>query len=716
MRDTPWRPATSLLTRMRSSTITLWRPGTRSRQERHAPAHQWGLMIGLDERGARSMSGACAMERSGGMWRPRRWICSQLGIRPIHIVGLWKLWWISGRSFIGVSGMSSKRFWGSSRRRQAERLWPWRRSSSMPFFPDLKDERGLTYRQPSTWRDQEVGSRRRSYRGLRGSRIAFFGTWRGKEAQERTERSHKQAALRNGVEDPPRRSQRWGAYGGRSSVRGGCQSKGESALGQASWGHLCHIGCSMSGCQRSHEGLRGSFENPDPCVRMQFLKRGGLKRMKIETRESANQKIKDLRAYMAKDRAEKTQDGKRRGDRAGADNTKESGEGGQEDSTKAGGHDKRKVRFWEAPEEFKVDYTKGEDLKSFVHGPDPDWGKDRYEPQRTHPGRGGETAPEEARRLVQEAQRLADGPVLSALESASDNLYAWASARVARDPGVTLDGLLQEMALYGVGELAKEAGDLLEATSGTKAGEKARMLVRDTIWVEGEPGQGSVELEGQVWRNWDYGEVVRSPRRRILTRTRLGPGREVEESQTRRQVRGMTHWRTIGKFGLHRAVIRHHVQKRRHLFVPQHEPGSPIVVEQLRHERRTQFWSARSSMVVIDDDWKEEGAVNPGYGLWVGTTAFTVRGRELAWGPGGGYGRRGNPSSGPSRSTGRKPDEDEDRSGPALVARGIVHGHGEGGGRAGGSGGPGGVQAPSVEAKLCAGYYSDAVTKIRWRK
>ena len=89
---------------------------------------------------------------------------------------------------------------------------------------------------------------------------------------------------------------------------------------------------------------------------------------------------------------------------------------------------------------------------------------------------------------------------LSALESASDNLYAWASARVARDPGVTLDGLLQEMALYGVGELAKEAGDLLEATSGTKAGEKARMLVRDTIWVEGEPGQGSVELEGQVWR------------------------------------------------------------------------------------------------------------------------------------------------------------------------------------------------------------------------
>lgn len=65
------------------------------------------------------------------------------------------------------------------------------------------------------------------------------------------------------------------------------------------------------------------------------------------------------------------------------------------------------------------------------------------------------------------------------------------------------------MALYGVGELAKEAGEMLEASSCTRAGEKARMYVRDTIWVGGEPGQGSVELEGQVWRNWDYGEELR---------------------------------------------------------------------------------------------------------------------------------------------------------------------------------------------------------------
>jgi len=206
---------------------------------------------------------------------------------------------------------------------------------------------------------------------------------------------------------------------------------------------------------------------------MQILKRGGLKRMKMETKESVNQKIKDLRTGITKDKAEKTQDGRRRAERAGAE--ADENQGSREETSRAGAHEERKVRFWEAPEEFRVDYTKGEDLKNFVNGPDPTWGCDRYEPQRTHPGRGGETAPEEARKLVQEAQRLADGPVLSSLEGASDNLYAWAAARVAREPSVGLETLLEEMALYGVGELAKEAGELLEARGSTKAGEKVCM-------------------------------------------------------------------------------------------------------------------------------------------------------------------------------------------------------------------------------------------------
>ena len=78
------------------------------------------------------------------------------------------------------------------------------------------------------------------------------------------------------------------------------------------WGHISHMGCQTSGCQRSHEGLRGSFEQLDPCVQMQLLRRGGLKRMKIETKDSASQKIKELRTQVAKDKNDKIQDGKRK--------------------------------------------------------------------------------------------------------------------------------------------------------------------------------------------------------------------------------------------------------------------------------------------------------------------------------------------------------------------------------------------------------------------
>ena len=341
-------------------------------------------------------------------------------------------------------------------------------------------------------------------------RLLWNLTWQGGPKKERKVTQAGATDDRNGggSEDKPTLRSLWGPKLTPEEVT---RAKERAPLDRQGsllcWGHLCHIGCTMTGCQRSHEGLRGSFESLDPCVRMQLLKRGGLKRMKIETKEGVNQKIKDLRAFMAKDKAEKTQDGKRRGERAGAES--EGADQVREDSSKAGGHEEKRVRFWEAPEEFRVDYTKGEDLKSFVNGPDVAWGNDSYEPARTHPGRGGETAPLEAKRLVQEAQRLADGPVLSALEGASDNLYAWAAARVARDPEVSLEILLEEMAVYGVGELAREAGELLEEQGSTKAGEKARMYVRDTIWVDGEPGQGSVELEGHVWRNWDYGEELR---------------------------------------------------------------------------------------------------------------------------------------------------------------------------------------------------------------
>ena len=86
-------------------------------------------------------------------------------------------------------------------------------------------------------------------------------------------------------------------------------------------------------------------------------------------------------------------------------------------------------------------------------------------------------------------------------------------------------------------------------------------------------------------------------------------------------------------------------------------------------------------MVVIDDDWRAEGAVNPGYGLWVGTTAFTMVVM------GGQAGR-----------------QEELGGAPPMVETRTR------GGRAGGSGDS--VQAPSLEAKLSAESYTDGVVEF----
>lgn len=64
--------------------------------------------------------------------------------------------------------------------------------------------------------------------------------------------------------------------------------------------------------------------------------------------------------------------------------------------------------------------------------------------------------------MAHRAEELASGPVLSALEDASDDLYAWAATRVARDESQTLQELMEEMATFGLGDLAAEASTIKE--------------------------------------------------------------------------------------------------------------------------------------------------------------------------------------------------------------------------------------------------------------
>ena len=245
------------------------------------------------------------------------------------------------------------------------------------------------------------------------------------------------------------------------------------------WSFLTHQGCNVAGCQRAHKALKGQFEQLDLCVRMQLVRRGGLKRMRAETKETAEEKIKQFRAEILKDRQEKTgKTARRAGDAAtGAP----SDEGKEEAATsKAGGE--QRVRFWEVPEEFNVDYTKQEDLQQWVRGPEEGWGVPASHQDRVFHG-GEEKAPHPAVELVRKAKELSKKPALAVFEETSDDLYAWAATRVAREPEVSAEELLEEMTAYGAADLAAEAAEVLSTMNGAqKAGESARLVMKDILF------------------------------------------------------------------------------------------------------------------------------------------------------------------------------------------------------------------------------------------
>ena len=108
---------------------------------------------------------------------------------------------------------------------------------------------------------------------------------------------------------------------------------------------------------------------------------------------------------------------------------------------------------------------------------------------KAHEGRGGRSAPGYAQELLKKAQSLAEGPVLGKLHTASDDLYAWAATRVANDPGITLEALLEDMVQFGLGELAAEAAKILEEHGEDKAGSHRRCMVQDTVWSGDGPGK-----------------------------------------------------------------------------------------------------------------------------------------------------------------------------------------------------------------------------------
>ena len=166
--------------------------------------------------------------------------------------------------------------------------------------------------RPGSWFQEEVIPRIKR----KQERLLWNLTWQGNQRRERPQQGAPNTSA-GGDGDRPTMKALWGPKLSNEEVN---RAKERAPLDKNGsllcWGNLCHVGCSISGCQRSHEPLRGSFESLDPCVQMQFLKRGGLRRMKIETKDSVALKMKEIRAKIEKDKKEKVADGKRQASRA----------------------------------------------------------------------------------------------------------------------------------------------------------------------------------------------------------------------------------------------------------------------------------------------------------------------------------------------------------------------------------------------------------------
>ena len=418
------------------------------------------LRSGVQERGGRTKFGNWFMVRSGltsGSMLWRRWACGT----KRHLTSGRSRWsWILGRSFIGVSWRRSRSWSGRSRSKRRERALPFRSCGFMLFYLDQMVRRGCSCRERSTYWTLRVGSRPSLSHASRGSRRGLCGDWHGMEAEERS------VPQAGGV--PGDKGDRLKApqlIGPKLSTEEVNRARDRAPVDKNGvllcWSNLTHLGCQVATCQRSHEPLRGQFEQLDPAVRMQLIRRGGLRRMKQETPQTAEAKIKELRQQVAQDKSEKVAKPKRKAGEANEENPEEA-------SSRAGGE--QRVKFNEIPEEFEaVDYTKQEDVQELLKAPDGSWGVPQRHQDRPH-GAGENKAPEKAKDLVTRARRLSEGPVLKALEGASDDLYAWAAARVSREEGVKTEDLLEEMVLFGASDLAQEASELLE---GVKPSSKA---------------------------------------------------------------------------------------------------------------------------------------------------------------------------------------------------------------------------------------------------
>jgi hypothetical protein len=228
--------------------------------------------------------------------------------------------------------------------------------------------------------------------------------------------------------------------------------------------------------------MRGKLVDLHWTVQAQILRRGGLKSGVAVPVKDVDDRISALRA------AAKASDAAARADGA---------------KTAA---DRRGGSLWSPPAEFgDLDLTAAEhDLAELVKGPDRQWGRE------AHPGGKPSAA---ALRVPEEhheyAARLDQWSPNEAVEKASCALKAYVRSRQAQDQDVTVGVALEEIASYGVGDVAEEASLILD--SGGRAGHshpEAEVKFGAVVWPDagGEPGVGSLLVKGESWSCLDYRE------------------------------------------------------------------------------------------------------------------------------------------------------------------------------------------------------------------
>ena len=165
-------------------------------------------------------------------------------------------------------------------------------------------------------------------------------------------------------------------------------------------------------------------------------------------------------------------------------------------------------------------------------------------------------------------------------------------------------------------------------------------------------------------------------------------------------------------------LIRHHVTRRNRLFDPQDMVNGIARDEwQLGHTRRTEILTPGGSRAVIHDEWRVHPGINPGYGLWTGSTAFTV-GHAVNEEPveEDDGGENDEPEGGESEQYEPSDPEDEDGDGGGVRSGGgdsDRDGAGQFGRRSEEEPEPEAkfYQAPSESAKVMAEKYVDIVQK-----